>query len=32
LYTEALLKCFVAVLAHTRRCFVGIGVITVQQG
>jgi len=28
-YTEALLKCIVAVLAHIRRCFVGIGVITV---
>jgi hypothetical protein len=29
LYTEALLKCFVAVLAHIRRCFIGISVITV---
>jgi hypothetical protein len=29
LYTEALLKCIVAVLAHIRQCFVGIGVITV---
>jgi hypothetical protein len=30
-YTEALLKCLIAVLAHIRRSFIGISVITVQD-